>query len=149
VKLVLLAAVCALSAVAIAAPAGAGVSCTAGTRTVSGVTERTFCGSAKATVHVGSQTFGFSQGQCTKAPYFAVNIGTVVLGASSKHLPEYFGVTAQKTGGKVKAIAIVFDHAGKGYPVRPDTAKISLSGTKGTFSGETFTGTKVSGSFSC
>lgn len=150
VKLLLIACLCALAATA--APAGAKVACTPGVKSAGGVTQRTFCGPAKATVHYGSQTWSFSQGQCTKSPYFTVNIGTVVLGMTSKPKPEYFGLTAQKSGGKWKAIAIAFDHAGKGYAVRIDTAKVTLSPgqTKGTFASTTFLGgTKVTGTFSC
>ena len=151
-RLVLAAALCALVAAAAVPLAGARASCTAGMKTVGGVSERTFCGPAKATVHYGSQTWTFSQGECAKSPYFSVNIGTVVLGTSSKPKPDYFGLTAQKSGGSWKAIAVVFDHGGKGYPVRTDTAKVTVSpgGTKGTFAGTSFLGgTKVSGTFSC
>jgi hypothetical protein len=121
-------------------------------KTVGGVSMRTFCGPAKATVHYGSKTWTFSQGQCTKSPYFAVNIGTVVLGVTSKPKPDYFGLTVQKVGGVVKPMAITFDHGGKGYPVRTDTATVTLSAgqTKGAFSGTSFVdGTKVTGTFSC
>lgn len=111
--------------------------------------QRTFCGPAKATVHYGAKTWSFSQGQCsTTGGYFTVNIGTVVLGVTSKPKPEYFGLTVQ---GK-KPVAIAINHAGKGYALRLDTAKVTVAPNKkkGTFSGTVFAGaTKVSGSFSC
>jgi hypothetical protein len=149
VRVVLIAALlCVLAAVAVQ-QAGAKAPCTAGVKTVGGVTQRTFCGPAKATVHYGTHTWNFTQGECSKSGgYFTVNIGTVVLGMTGKPKPDYLGVTAQGA----KAVAIAVDHGGKGYAVRADTAKVKLlPGQKGgTFSGTSFAdGTKVTGSFSC
>jgi hypothetical protein len=115
VRVALIAALCVLAAAVVPA-AGATASCTPGVKTVGGVTQRTFCGPAKATVHYGSQTWHFTQGECSKSGgYFTVNIGTVVLGMSSKPKPEYFGVTAQGA----KAVAIAVDHAGMATPSGP------------------------------
>ena len=147
-RIALIAALCVLAGAAVPA-AGAKASCTAGVKTVGGITQRTFCGPAKATVLYGTQTWHLTQGQCSKSGgYFTVNIGTVVLGMTSKPKPDYFGLTAQGA----KAVAIAVDHGGKGYAVRADTAKVKLlPGQKGgTFSGTSFAdGSKVTGSFSC
>jgi hypothetical protein len=129
-----------------------------------GLTERTFCGPAEATVHYGAQTLKFSNGDCTKtAQYVSVNIGTVVLGTTTKPKPDYFGLdigklpgSAGKPAGKdgtyiggVMALA----HGVKTYLVVPNTLKIMLSGgrTDGTFSGTGFgaSSPKVTGTFSC
>jgi len=147
---------------AAAAPAGARTACTPGTKTVNGATERTFCGAAKATVHAGSKTFSFSGGQCTKAPaYVTVNIGTVVLGMTSKPKPDYFGLDVGKLpgGGGTPAshdgtntsVVLAIDSGGKGYVVTG--ARVTLKGnrTRGTFTGTMLGGPggTVTGSFSC
>jgi hypothetical protein len=152
--------------VAFAAPqAGARGTCTPGVKTVNGVTMRTFCGPAKATVHYGAKTFTFAQGRCDKTKdYVAVNIGTVVLGQTSKPKPEYFGLVVGKLplgGGGTPAAkdgtytngTLVFDHGGKAYLVNGTTLRITLKGgrTRGTFSGSGLgaPAPKITGTFSC
>ena len=145
-KLVALAAL--VLAVAASAPAaGARTSCSAGVKTVNGLTERTFCGPAKATVHFGAKTFSFKGGNCAKSgPYYAVNVGTVVLGITTKPKPNYFGLDIGKPGTDVLAL----DYGGKAYLVLGTTLKVTRSGSHGTFSGTGFGGSpKVTGSFSC
>lgn len=145
-KLAVLAAVV-VAAAAFVPASSAHTSCTAGVKTVNGLTERTFCGPAKATVHYGAQTFSFKGGNCAKSgPYYAVNIGTVVLGITSKPKPDYFGLDIGKPGTDVLAL----DHGGKAYLVLGTTLKVVRSGNHGTFSGTAFGGSpKVTGSFSC
>ncbi len=138
--------------------------CTPGVKSVGGVTERTFCGSAKATVHFGSQTFHYSGGACEKtSKYVSVNIGTVVLGQTSKPKPDYFGLdVGQVPGSTVKPaprdgaytdVVVALDHGGKAYLVSPTGTTVMLSGnrSKGTISGTAGFGAtgKVTGTFSC
>jgi hypothetical protein len=153
------------AAIVLAPPAAARpTGCAAGVKSSGGLTERTFCGSAKATVHYGAQTLKFSNGDCTKtAQYISVNIGTVVLGTTTKPKPDYFGLdvgrlpgSTGKAAGKDGTYAggvLALAHGVKTYLVVPNTLKIVLSGgrTHGTFSGTGFGGSapKVTGTFSC
>lgn len=158
---VLLVTACAvIVAVGVAAvPAAAG--CTAGVHPFGSVMARTFCGPAKATVTVGGKTFTIAGGQCERGPaYVAVNIGTVVLGTTTKKKPDYFGVVVGKApivggtpatkDGTYTPQALAAVHAGRSYALVG--AKMTLKGnrTKGTFTGSAFgSGGKVTGSFSC
>lgn len=148
----------ALAGLADARPAA----CRAGVRAFDGSTQaRTFCGPAKATVEVGGATVSFSGGSCeTGAQYVTINIGTVVLGQTTKKKPEYFGLTVGKVpvvggtpapkDGTYGAQAVAWVHAGKGGSALQ--SKVTLTGgrKKGTFTG-TLLGSraKVTGSFSC
>jgi hypothetical protein len=81
----------------------AGATCKPGVTTVKGLTERVFCGPAKATVTIkvgtkAAKTYKFRNGKCDRFPkYFDANIGTVVLGATSKRKPPYFGLLMGKS----------------------------------------------------
>ena len=147
------------------AASGSRAACTPGVKTVGGVTERVFCGPAKATVHYGSKVFTFTEGECEKgAKYLAVNIGTVVLGTTRKPKPDYFGLlVGQSPAGGAKPAShdgtyvggvLALDYGGKGYLVQGSTLKVTLSGgrSRGAFSGNTFLtspSVKVKGTFTC
>jgi hypothetical protein len=137
--------------------------CAPGMISFGGVQARVFCGPAKATVKVGGKVLSFTGGSCERtSKYVTINIGTVVLGTTTKKKPDYFGLDAgaypgstgkpaakdgTTTGG---VIAVVY--AGKTYLLRGDTAKITLSGgrTRGTFSAGGLLGSSgATGSFSC
>jgi hypothetical protein len=153
------------AALALGSPAsGARTACTPGVKQLGGLNVRVFCGPAKATVHYGGKLFSFSQGQCEKtSQYVAVNIGTVVLGPTTKPKPNYFGLDVGKfLGSKSKAASkdgtyaggvLALAYGGKGYLVRGDTLKITLSGnrSRATFTGESLFAphVKVAGSFTC
>ena len=156
----------AVLALALAASVGAAerrASCTPGIVEFGGVTARVFCGPAKATLKVGSKTLRFSGGVCERRKaYLAVNIGTVVLGQTTKRKPDYFGldVGAYPGAGKKPATrdgtyrggVIAADFGGKAYLVRGDTARITLTAgrTRGSFKSTLmFGGGAVSGTFSC
>jgi len=96
------------------------------------------------------------------ARYLALNIGTVVLGQTTKRKPDYFGRTVGAyPGASAKPAArdgvytggvIAAERSGKPYLVRGDTARITLAGgrTRGTFKSTVlFGGGAVSGTFSC
>lgn len=73
--------------------------CVPGVKKINGVSARTFCGPAKATVKMSGTTISYRGGKCSKSlGLFSVNIGTVVLG-NLRNKPEYFGVTASAKAG--------------------------------------------------
>jgi hypothetical protein len=152
-------------AVVVAAPtASSRTACTAGVIPFGGVQARVFCGPATATIHVGGKTLSFKGGACERtSKYVSVNIGTVVLGQTTKKKPDYFGLDVGQipgstgkpapkdgayTGGVVAVVA-----GGKSYAVRGDNVKITLSGgrSKGILAGTLLFGGAgpVTGSFSC
>lgn len=111
-----------------------------------------FCGSAKATVHAGSKTFHFSNGNCQIASgYFTVNIGTAASPTFKGTKPDYFGITAEKAKAGTQAnVAIALRSGGKDYLVVRSSLKLAGGLKKGTFTAQVvFTHAKVSGSFSC
>lgn len=137
-----------VAASAVAAPQHAG--CVAGMTKVGGVDARTFCGPAKATVHIGGKTVLFKNGKCEKGPAgWSINIGTVVLGTANKK-PEYFGIAAKAKPGTQSNAAVAVDHAGKGFAVTGNTVTLKPGLKSGTFTGTVFgTSGTISGSFSC
>jgi hypothetical protein len=148
-----LATVCAVSLLAATASASGSVKsatgCVAGVKTINGVSARTFCGPAKATVRMNGKTITYRGGECSKSiGLFTVNIGTVVLG-NLKNKPEYFGVTANAKAGVQSRQGVAVVHAGKSQAII-GTVKIQAGLRAGTFSGKVFGSSKViSGSFSC
>jgi hypothetical protein len=160
-----------LSALALAAAAtapaaperAAGPACKAGMTTVAGVAARTFCGPAKATLHIAGKTLAFKGGSCERtSKYLSLQIGTVVLGQTKKKKPDYFGIdvgaypgstskAATEDGTYIGAV-IAIDYNGTGYLLRGDTAKITLAGgrTRGSFTASVLLGSGTgSGTFSC
>ena len=137
--------------------------CTPGVISFGGVQARVFCGAAKATVKVGGKTLSFKGGSCERtSKYLTVNVGTVVLGTTTKKKPDYFGLdvgaypgsTGKPAGhdGSFTGGVLAVVSGGKSYLLRGDTAKFTLSGgrTKGTFSAAGLLGSgAASGSFSC
>jgi hypothetical protein len=156
-----------IAAIAAAAPASPArlsrADCTPGVTTYGSTNARVFCGPAKATVRIGGKTLKFKGGSCERtSKYLSINIGTVVLGTTTKKKPDYFGLdvgaypgsTAKPAGhdGTYSGGVIAIDFGGKSYLLRGDTAKITLSGgrTKGTFSAGGLLGSSGgTGTFSC
>jgi len=151
-------------AAAAALPAAAGVrapSCTAGMHAVGGVNARTFCGPASATVTVGGVTYRFKGGECEKgAQYLSLDIGTVVLGQTTKPRPDYVGLNVGKLplvggtpaahDGTFPAEALAIEHAGKSYTMVQATVTLSGGRTRGSFKGKLLTGNgTASGTFRC
>jgi hypothetical protein len=138
-----------VAASAIASPQSAS-SCVAGVKKINGVSARTFCGPAKATVHINGKTVFYKGGQCSKSSFgWSINIGTVVLGNLAKK-PEYFGITAQPKSGTQGNGAVAVVHAGKGLAVTSSAITLKAGLKSGTFSGKVFGApTRVTGSFTC
>ena len=146
------------SAIAVAAPTR--TSCTPGVHPFGDVSARTFCGPAKATLVVGGRTIRYHGGSCERGPaYVSVNIGTVVLGLTTKLRPEYFGLNVGKVplfggapaahDGTFPAGAIAARHAGKGYAIMRGTVTRAGGRTRGTFAGTLLGGGAATGSFQC
>jgi hypothetical protein len=143
------------TATALTAPAFASNSpqtaaaCVPGIKTIDGVSARTFCGPAKATVKMNGKTISYSGGKCSRSlGLFSINIGTVVLG-NLRNKPEYFGMTASAKAGVQPRQGVSVVHAGKSQAiVGAVTIKAGLKA--GTFSGKVFGSSKtISGSFTC
>ncbi len=67
------------AALAITSQAPARASCTAGAHAAAGVTYRTFCGHARATLRLGRKTYVFSGGTANHRLGIQINIGTITL----------------------------------------------------------------------
>jgi hypothetical protein len=139
-----------LSATVFASGAVAGATtCVPGVKTINGVSARTFCGPAKATVRVNGKTISYAGGACsTSIGLFTVNIGTVVLG-TLKNAREYVGVTAKAKAGTQSRQTIAVVHAGKSQGII-GTVTLKAGLKQGTFAGKAFGSTEmISGSFTC
>jgi hypothetical protein len=135
--------------------------CKPGVHTFSGSTKaRTFCGPARSTAVIGTAKFAFKGGSCHKTKkYVTLNIGTVVLGDTSKPHPEYFGITVGQTpaGGKPAPkdgtyddALLAFVHKHKRYSVGDASVTLQGGRTHGTFSGQLApNGAPVTGTFRC
>ena len=111
--------------------------CTAGVHTAGGVTYRTFCGPAHATLHLGGKTYQFTGGECEKASgSFAINLGTITLTGAPKN--RYFGI-AVFTGkdGTFTNQAVALQFPGKRRSLFHATITLKGGRTFGTFSGKT------------
>jgi hypothetical protein len=147
----------ALAVAALVAPAGsaaAGSACVPGKTTVAGKAAVRFCGTAKATATVGTQTFRFAGGTCAlSGSYFTVNIGTLLVHrvAGAKPGPSsYFGLTLTPptTGTHLKQ-TLVWTTGGKAYSVLGNQVTLKVGRKGGTFIGKSLNGKKVTGTFSC
>ena len=130
-------------------------------KSVGGVSERTFCGPAKASVKFGSESFSFKGGDCVAtSAYVSVNIGTVVLGETSKPKPDYFGIDVGQTPGSTtkpagkdgtySVEALALDYGGKGYLATGVTVVLTGNRTHGKLTGTAMGGGgNVTGTFSC
>jgi len=133
--------------------------CVAGVHSYGGASARTFCGPASVSLHLGGKSYTLSGGQCARtSQYVSLNIGTIVLGNTSKPKPNYFGLDVGKTpgggtpaphDGTYKAFALAFVVGGKDYS--SVNASVTLKGgrTRGSFSGKLLAGGSVSGTLNC
>ena len=126
--------------------------CTSGVHTTGGVTYRTFCGPARATLKLGGKTYLFTQGVCERTgSSFTINIGSITLPPGSPTF-RYFGITLfQGKDGTYTEQAVALQFPG-GKRASLFHAKIVLKAgrTQGTFAGTTLAGhTPGSGTFRC
>jgi hypothetical protein len=158
-------------AASVVAAAGAGAApvasergaCTPGLIPFGSVQARVFCGPAKAVVHVGGRTYRFRNGICERASdHVAVDIGTVVIGHTTRPKPAYFGLDVGRilgnsarpaaTDGRYPVVALAIDANGKGIlvDVTKTTVVLSHGRTKGAITGMTlFPAKPISASFTC
>ena len=116
-------------------------------------TTTTFCGSAKATVKVGSNTYELTQGVCVEEASvgWAISVGTTVIGAAdlSADAPLYFGVV-QQPNEKAMATGLL---GGKGFVVSDGSGsdKVTIAADKksGSVNGTDFDGNAIVASFTC
>jgi hypothetical protein len=142
-----------VAGVSLAAAAPSATACTAGVSKIGGFTARTFCGPARATVHVGGKTLSFSGGQCAiSMGYWTVNIGTIELGQPHK-TRSYFGIALIKPShadGSYPGVSFAFNVPGKSYSVSNATLILRNGGKSASFSGAVTTGGgRVTGSVTC
>jgi hypothetical protein len=142
----------ALAALVLTAQAPAHQSCTPGVHSSGGATYRTFCGGARATLHVGGKTYRFVGGSCDSTPSaFTINLGTITL-PPAKPKYRYFGITVftRKDGTFTnQAVGWTFPNGVHGTLLRV-TIKLQGGRKRGTFSGTTLVDQKHgSGTFSC
>ena len=135
--------------------------CKAGVRKLNGIPARTFCGPATARILIGGKTLVFTQGNCVATPqYVSVNIGTVVLGQTTRHQPNYFGLDIGRIPGSGSPRAgtdgtyrsgtvLTVVYADKSYDVLSGVAILQGHRTHGTVRGKTFTGQLLAGTFHC
>jgi hypothetical protein len=141
----------ALAALALTAQATARESCTAGVRTSGGVTYRTFCGGAHATLHIGGKTYRFAGGSCdSTSSTFTINIGTITL-PPGKPKYRYFGITVFTShDGTYRNQAVAWQFPKVRNALYHATIKLQGGRKRGTFSGTTLADRRPgSGTFSC
>jgi hypothetical protein len=145
-----------------AGPAAGAKKCKPGVHGFDGSTKaRTFCGPATAKVELApGSLISYRRGSCKKTTkYVTVNIGTTVLGQTTKKKPEYFGLTVGRTaaGGKpapedgtYDGATISFVHKNKTYALGQSSVVLTNNRTRGAFAG-TIPGQQgqIVGSFRC
>ena len=143
-----------LAAAAVLGRAGAttrSASCAAGVHTAAGATVRTFCGPAKATAKIGSQTFRFSGGSCTvEGGYFNVNVGSITL-PPAKPKFAYLGIDVKPPRpGTHPNQVVAWQEPGKRYGLLPVSVTVKPGLKGGTFTGKVLGGAGTgSGTFTC
>jgi hypothetical protein len=128
---------------------GTAAACVPGVKKINGVSARTFCGPAKATLRMHGQTVAYKGGACSKSiGLFTINVGTIVLG-NLKNKPEYFGITVDAKAGTQANEGVSVTHAGKSLAIM-GTVTLKAGLKSGTFSGKVFgSPARISGSFTC
>ena len=126
--------------------------CTPGVRSSGGVSYRTFCGPARATLHLGGKTYRYSGGECERTgTSFAINLGTITLPPGSPKY-RYFGIavfTGKDGTYKEQAVALQFP-GGKRTSLFHARIVVKGGRTQGTFAGKTLSGGIAgSGTFHC
>ena len=144
-----------LGVVALGGSAGsASAACTEGVHPFHGVQARTFCGAAHATLKFGGASKSYSGGECALSlGTYTVNIGTIVLGQTSAHHPDYLGIDIPggKKDGTVTHAVIAGVRNGHSFSLGDDSITTSHHGTLITFTGTALTGggATISGTVHC
>lgn len=150
-------------------PSDGGSSSACGNGEIDGVTVRTFCGKGTATVTAGSTTLTLDSAEClVSANAVVINAGTIVLGFDDaakavKKKTQYIGIAfgndpsqglsgaAAGGDGTFKGGVLTAQDNGTGVATRADTVTFTATDnrTKGSASGTTITGQKVTATWSC
>lgn len=146
-----------------------GSSTACGNGEIDGVTVRTFCGKGTATVTAGSTTLTLDSAEClVSANAVVINAGTIVLGFDDaakavKKKTHYIGIafgndpsqglsgSAAGADGTFTGGVLTAQDNGNGVATRADTVTFTATDnrTKGSASGTTLTGQKVTATWSC
>jgi hypothetical protein len=146
---------------------GSGSSC--GNGEIDGVTVRTFCGKGTATITSGATSLTLDSAECVVSTNAVVlNAGTIVLGFDDaakavKKKTQYIGIAfgsdpsqglsgaAAAGDGTFKGGVLTAQDDGTGVATRADTVTFTATDgrTKGTATGTTLTGDKVTATWSC
>jgi hypothetical protein len=141
----------ALAALAVLLPAAANAreaSCEPGTKILAGRYVRVFCGPARASLVVAGRTFSFRPGECFRSKDFTnVNIGTFTVGSSP--VARYLRVVGPSRDGAALRGTVSWQLPGLLDGIRGARLTLAAKGTRGTFSGRTYSGRPAKGSFAC
>jgi hypothetical protein len=134
--------------------------CTNGPTLYQGERAFTSCGGpATAVVKLGGRTLRYRGGTCRQtSTALELNMGTTIVGQTTKPLPRYFGIAigrlfgagrpAPKDGSYRGGILAVVDD-GKRYASFDTQVRLSGGRTRGSFTAKLLEGATVSGSFLC
>jgi hypothetical protein len=123
-------------------------SCEPGTKIVAGRYVRVFCGPARASLVVAGRTFSFRPGECFRSKDFTnVNIGTFTVGSSP--VARYLRVVGPSRDGAALRGTVSWQLPGLLDGIRGARLTLAAKGTRGTFSGRTYSGRRAKGSFTC
>ena len=152
-------AVIALTLTFAVADASAKPACHEGVHAFGSAKARTFCGPAQATVKVDGRSFTLKGGACDAGSGFlTINLGTIVIGKTSRTKPDYFGITVGDVAGGEPAAGDgvytdgVVSYVRKHRSASLSQASVTLKGkrTRGSFSGTLVpSGKPVTGTFHC
>jgi hypothetical protein len=121
---------------------------------IGGKSARVYCGPARATVRIGSQTMTFRNGTCVwTTNSFKLQLGTIFLFRGTP-LQQQPGFSIYANGGAVARALVEVYWGGRYYYASPlrTTAQASSTRTGGTFKGRTGkggTGPSISGTIRC
>ena len=140
-----------LAALAVVLPAAANAnetSCEPGTKILAGRYVRVFCGPARASLVIAGRTFTFRPGECFRSKDFTnVNIGTFTVG--NVPVARYLRVVGPSKDGTALRGTVSWQLPGLLDGIRGARLTLAAKGTRGTFSGRTYSGRHAKGSFTC
>ena len=109
---------------------------------------RVFCGPARGVLVVGGRTYRFRSGWCFRSKDFSnVNIGTYTVGLPP--ITRYLRIVGPSRDGTTRRGAVSWQLPGAADGISRARLTLAAKGTKGSFSGRTYSGKPASGSFTC
>jgi hypothetical protein len=123
-------------------------SCEPGTKILAGRYVRVFCGPTRASLVVAGRTFSFRSGECLQSKAFTnVNIGTFTVG--NVPVARYLRVVGPRRDGRALRGTVSWQLPGLLDGIQGARLTLAAKGTRGTFSGRTFSGRSAKGAFTC